>query len=291
MSRARPADALADLARSRWAGAPVGRVVPCRSPLIGRTVSVRVRGKPGKQDVEVTACVVPKSERASKGRRPDYRVREAGPALFPFTATVDGGRVRNATRTPRAFHPAGPWEFVNGQFLYGPVQAMAVNEAEGLSPLEGLDVPYPHRVGSHVCCPDHSSNALRLAGVVRDEYETEGALSASTRRALAGLVAHLRKAHRAKGLPSSIEADDFQGAEAITAAGVESCAELFARWQEDQTQHNAEYRAESKRKRKRAKSAARRAAKSAAVDAVVGVKAKRALAALSRRNAGKRLKR
>lgn len=289
MSRARPADALAELARSRWAGAPVGREVPCKSSLIGRTVAVRVRGKPGKQDVEVTACVVPKSERAAKGKRPDYRVREAGPALFPFTATVDGGRVRNATRAPRAFHPAGPWQFVNGQFLYGPREAMAVNRAEGLSPLEGLDLPYPHRVGSHICCPDHSSNALRLAGVVRDEYETEGELSPATRRELAALVAHLRKSHSAKGLPSSVEADDFSGADTITSAGVEWCADLFSDWQESQTQRNAEFRAESKKKRKRAKSAARRASKRARVDAVVGVKAKRALAALSRRNAKARV--
>jgi len=264
--------------------------VPCKSSLIGRTVSVRVRGQPGPQTVEVTACVVPKSERAAKGKRPDYRVREVG-ALFPFSATVDGGRIRNATRTPRAFHGAGPWEFVNGQFLYGPVQAMQVNRDEGLSPLEGLDLPYPHRVGSHICCPDHSANALRLAGVVRDEYETEGEISPATRRELAALVAHLRKTHSAKGLPARIEADDFRGAFLITEAGVEWCAELFAGWQESQVQRNAEYRAESKKKRKRAKSAARYASKQAAVDLVVGVKAKRALAALSRRNAGKRLRR
>lgn len=282
---------------SRWRGAPPGTVVPCKSSIVGREIEVKVRGKGGKQRVTVTGCAVPRSPRPSKRCKPDYRVQEVTPALFPFSATVDGGTVRNATRTPRETHPGGAWEFLNGRFMYGPREALEVNQAEGLGLMSGLDLPYPHRAGSHVCCPANAANADELRREVMDADSEGEPLSPNVRARLARLATHLRKHHGAEGLPSKYGPEDYAAATELVTAGDEWCAGLLRRWQDDQVERNALYREESKRKRKAAKSRHASAAKSRKTEVSRGArkfgkyqagqlaKAERALAALSRKAA------
>lgn len=262
---------LAEAARicARWAGRRVGDAVPCRSTLIGRELVLRVGGPA--EPAEVVACAVPRSEKKSKRCRPAYLVKRGG--LFPRVDLVDGGKVRNASRTPRASHGAPAWQTVGGVLAWGPRDAVRENTDAGEPAMLGLDLPYPHRVGSHVCCPDHAFNALVLGARVRDEYEGEGELSAATRRALAGLAGHLRTRHAAEDLPAKVGAEDFEEAFRIVATGDGYCAKVLGDWQTSHDEAAPIRREEQRKLRNRRKGRARSKAQAAKSEQSRAVKA------------------
>lgn len=260
MSRRAPQLSDLEAVCDRWAGLHPGAEIPCRSTIVGRTLEVKVRGHGPKTTVKVTGCRVPRSTRPSKRCKPDYRVEEVG-SLVPFHATVDGGTIRNAARTPRPTHPGGPFEFSHGRFNPGPVDFIEMNRAEGLALMTGLDVPYPHRAGSAICCPDHAANALRLRGELMDTDAEGEPIAPSTRRGLARLAKHLIEKHRAT-VASSYGPDDYADAYELVTVGDQQCAAELSAWQENQVERQALYREEKRRKAKAAKSRKASAAKS-----------------------------
>jgi len=244
-------------------GRDPGQTVPCRSKAIGRTLELKVPGHP-RQTYELEACAVPRaSVRASKRCRPAFIGRTDG-GLFPGERVlIDGGKVKNATRTPRPFHPAMAVEWIAGRMIGGPRDLMADNARAGADVLEGLDLPFPHRAGSSPCCPSSSISVVELQREVRDAYETDE-LPAGLRARLGRLAKHLAgPRHRLEGLPLSLGPEDFDGAWAIVNAGSRSCEAYLSTWHTQAEESAALRKVEKKKERARKSSAKRRASKSA----------------------------
>lgn len=231
---------------ARWEGARIGDGTQCRSALVGRTLSVRLRKRDPAVQVKVVGCAVPRSDRKSKRCRVDYLVRPLpGQGVLVTEYVVDGGRVRNASRTPRPTHGPGlspdrddPRRFRVYELAQG------ANLDAGLLRTTGLDLPYRHRVGSSICCPDHPENAVRLADDVRWAMEGEG-MSQELRGRIMALGRHLRDKHRvAVRLPAKLGRHHEKTALRIIRAGDDYCGRVLSTWE-------ANARAEQKERRKR----------------------------------------
>lgn len=248
---------------AKWMGRDPGQPVPCRSKAVGRTLELKLPGQP-RQAYTLEACAVPRaSVRASKRCKPAFLGRSDG-GLFPGERfLIDGGKVKNATRTPRPFHAALPVEWVSGRMVGGPRDLMADNAREGRDLLEGLDIPFPHRAGSSPCCPSSSVSVVELGRELRDAYETDE-MSSGLRGRLARLSKHLSgPRHRVEGLPLVLGPDDFGGAFAIVEAGSKACETYLATWHTQAEESAALRKVEKKKERARKSSAKRRASKSA----------------------------
>jgi hypothetical protein len=248
---------------AKWMGRDPGQPVSCRSKAVGRTLELKLPGQP-RQAYTLEACAVPRaSVRASKRCKPAFLGRSDG-GLFPGERfLIDGGKVKNATRTPRPFHAALPVEWVSGRMVGGPRDLMADNAREGRDLLEGLDLPFPHRAGSSPCCPSSSISVVELGSEVRDAYESD-ALPAGLRARLGRLAKHLAgPRHRLEGLPLVLGPEDFDGAWAIVNAGSRSCETYLSTWHTQAEESAALRKVEKKKERARKSSAKRRASKSA----------------------------
>lgn len=256
----------------RWAGQPPGTEVPCRSTLIGRTLDIKRKGSP-KGPVEIIACAVPhRTNKPSKAGRPSYL--GATPGLFGRRVELlEGGKVRNASRTPRETHAGMDLEWAGGEILNGPIQRMKTNELAGRAELSGLDLPFPHRAGSSVCCPSSALSASGLSLELFVAEEDEGAMSAGLRERLGRLAAHLRTRHRVEGLAAPREADDFQRARDIVRAAEGYCSTYLHDWQKHAEEDFALHRVESKKASARKASKRRRDSKRSKTENSRAVKA------------------
>lgn len=250
----------------RWAGLRVGDPVPCRSPLIGRTLELKPSRREPRGLVEVVGCAVPKSDRPSKRCKVAYLVKPLkGQGMLPFTHAVDGGKVKNASRTPRPTHDIAVaaesddphrWKFL------GDMQRL--NVEEGLPAMTGLDLPYRHRVGSSVCCPDHPWSVPVLSESLRWAMEGHG-IGETLAAALLGLGRHLRDRHGVKlHVPRALAPEDEAAAAAILAASDGYCATVLTEWEARQAEEERERRSR-KRKRKRSSTSADKAKRKRAV--------------------------
>lgn len=257
----------------RWSGLRPGDRVPCRSTAVGRTLDLRVPGQP-RGPVKIEACAVPRaSVRPSKRCAPAY-LGVIGDGLFRGQVElVDGGKVRNAMRTPRPSHPGMLVEWIAGKIIAGPRQRMRSNVDEGADVLEGLDLPYPHRAGSSICCPTSTLSALVLGVEVREAYEVDGEMPRALCGRLERLAGHLRSKHRVEGLASAVGPEDFDAAFAIASAGHAYCAKYLSDWQESAEVAAAFRKVERKREKSRKASARRRASKAAKSENSRAVKA------------------
>lgn len=247
---------------AKWMGRDPGQPVSCRSKAVGRTLELKLPGQP-RQAYTLEACAVPRaSVRASKRCKPAFLGRSDG-GLFPGERfLIDGGKVKNATRTPRPFHAALPVEWVSGRMVGGPRDLMADNARAGVDLLEGLDIPFPHRAGSSPCCPSSSVSVVELGRELRDAYETDE-MPSGLRGRLARLSKHLGgPRHRVEGLPSVLAPDDFAGAFAIVEAGSKACETYLSTWHTQAEESAALRKVEKKKARARKASAKRRASKS-----------------------------
>lgn len=234
----------------RWEGMRVGDTMKCRSALVGRRLTIRPRPRTQPALVEVVGCAVPRSDRKTKRCRADYvvaRVRADGSLGAPFV--VDGGRVRNASRTPRPMHRLEDYRLTTDRdapyFYQQYMMIQRENEADGLARMEGLDLPYPHRIGSSVCCPDHPENAVRLADELRWAMEGHGIDSNLARRILS-LGKHLRTKHRISvAVPDSLGPEDESAARRILVASDNWCGDGLIEWEQ-----RAKQEAEERRKRR-----------------------------------------
>ena len=254
----------------RWEGLRVGDPVPCRSNLIGRTVELKPTRREPRGLVEIVGCAVPKSERPSKRCKVAYLVKPLkGQGMLPFVHAVDSGKVKNATRAQRPTHTLSHDHLTDDRddpYFYrqlGLIQRE--NEAEGSPRMLGLDIPYRHRVGSSICCPDHPWSALALSEDLRWAREGE-AMSPELVRKVLGLGRHLVAKHEVRGLvvPASLAPDDFDTAEAILSASDAYCGDYLIAW-EQQQEADAKARREAPRKRRKSTTAADKAKRKRAV--------------------------
>lgn len=235
----------------RWEGARVGDGTRCRSALVGRTLSVRLRRGDPAVKVKVVGCAIPRSDRKSKRCKTDYLVRPLpGQGVLTGEVVVDGGRIRNASRTPRPTHDPvlrpdrdDPRRFRVYELAQG------ANLDAGLLRTDGLDLPYRHRVGSSVCCPDHPENPVRLADEVRWAMEGEGMTQALRTRILR-LGHHLRDKHKVVvRLPAKLGRNHERTALRIIAAGDAWCGRSLSAWEARARQDADERRARPKKRR------------------------------------------
>ena len=250
----------------RWEGQRVGDGTKCRSALVGRDVTVRLTRRDRPVRVTIVGCAVPHSDRKSKRCKVDYLVRpHPGQGTFTGETVVDGGRIRNAARTPRPTHdPAmrpdrdDPRKFR----FYSIIQSE--NKANGLPRMEGLDLPYRHRIGSSRCCPDHPENAVRLGEELRWAMEGDGIDKPIATRILA-LGRHLRdKHHVALNVPERLGRQHERTAKRILAASDDWCGNMLNDWEEHARQ-DAEERRNRPKKRRPSAMRARKAATKRAV--------------------------
>jgi hypothetical protein len=177
---------------------------------------------------------------------------------------IDGGKVKNATRTPRPFHPAISVEWVAGRMIGGPRDLMADNARSGADVLEGLDLPFPHRAGSSPCCPSSSISVVELGRELRDAYETSDEMPAGLWSRVGRLARHLSgPRHRVEGLPLVMDRADFDAAFAVVAAGSRACETYLSTWHTQAEESAAIRKVERKKERAKKSSAKRRASKSA----------------------------
>lgn len=246
---------------AKWLGKDPGQSVPCRSKAVGRSLELKVPGRI-KQTYAIESCAVPRlTVRPSKRCKTAFIGRTDG-GMFPGERTyIDGGKVRNAQRTPRPFHPAIEVEWVAGHMVGGPADLMDNNRIAGTYSLEGLDLPFPHRAGSSPCCPTSTISVAELRQDVRAAYEADE-LWPSLRTRLAKLSKHLTgPRHDVRGLPATVEADDFAGANAIVDAGTTLCEQYLRSWQYNAEESLKLRKVEKKKERSRKASAKRRESK------------------------------
>jgi hypothetical protein len=265
-ARSRPAAGLKQAGElcAKWAGREPGQPVPCRVKAIGRTLELKLPGQP-RQPYTLEGCAVPRaSVRPSKRCKPAILGRSEG-GLFPGERfLIDGGKVKNATRTPRPFHAALPVEWVAGRMVGGPRDLMADNARAGVDLLEGLDLPFPHRAGSSPCCPASTLSVVELGRELRDAYETSDEMPPGLWGRVGRLARHLSgPRHRVEGLPLVMGRDDFAAAFAVVEAGSRECEAYLSTWQTNAEESAAIRKVEKKKERARKSSAKRRAAKSA----------------------------
>lgn len=233
----------------RWEGARVGDGTKCRSALVGRTLTVRLRKRDPAVKVNVVGCAVPSSDRASKRCKVDYVVRPLpGQGVLVTEYVVDGGRIRNASRTPRPSHdgPLTPDRDDPRRFRVYAL-AQGANLDAGLLRTTGLDLPYRHRVGSSVCCPDHPENAVRLADEVRWAMEGPG-MSRALRERVMRLGRHLRDKHHVDvRLPAKLGKTHERTALRILRAGDAYCGKVLSDWEARQRQEQKERRPRRRR--------------------------------------------
>lgn len=235
----------------RWEGARVGDSTKCRSALVGRTITVRLRVREKPIKVQVVGCAIPRSDRKSKRCKVDYLVRPLpGQGYLPGEVVVDGGRVRNASRTPRPTHdPAMRPEHDDPRRFRFYELIQRDNADAGLARTTGLDLPYRHRVGSSVCCPDNHENPVRLADEVRWAFEGEG-MSQALRERVMRLGRHLRDKHRvAVRLPAKLGRNHERTALRIIGAGDAWCGRMLDTWEAHAREDAAERRARPKKRR------------------------------------------
>jgi hypothetical protein len=172
--------------------------------------------------------------------------------------------VKNATRTPRPFHAALPVEWVAGRMIGGPRDLMADNARAGVDLLEGLDLPFPHRLGSSPCCPASTLSVVELGRELRDAYETSDEMPPGLWGRVGRLARHLSgPRHRVEGLPLVMGRDDFAAAFVVVAAGARECETYLSTWQTNAEDSAAIRKVAKKKERARKASAKRRASQSA----------------------------
>jgi hypothetical protein len=229
----------------------VGDGTKCRSALVGRTITVRLKTREKPIKVEVVGCAIPRSDRKSKRCKTDYLVRPLpGQGYLPGEVVVDGGRVRNASRTPRPTHDPEmrPDHDDPRKFRFYEIQQRS-NADQGLPRMTGLDLPYRHRVGSSVCCPQHPDNAGDLADEVRWAMEGEG-MSTELRARVMRLGRHLRDKHAVTvRLPEKLGKTHERTALRILAAGDAYCGRVLDTWEANAREDQKERRARSKKRR------------------------------------------
>ena len=253
----------------------MGDSMKCRSALVGRRLTIRPRPRTQPALVEVLGCAVPRSDRKTKRCRADYvvaRVRSDGSLGAPFV--VDGGRVRNASRTPRPMHaPKHEHWMTDRDAPYFYQQYMMIqreNEADGLARMEGLDLPYPHRIGSSRCCPDHPENAVRLADELRWAMEGHG-IDRNLARRILSLGKHLRTKHRISvAVPESLGPDDENAARRILVASDNWCGDGLIEWEQRAKQEAEDRRARRGKGKRRSTASADKKKRLAAVRASQG---------------------
>lgn len=246
---------------AKWLGKDPGQSIPCRSTAVGRSLELKVPGRI-KQSYAIESCAVPRlAVRPSKRCKTAFIGRTDG-GMFPGERTyIDGGKVRNAQRTPRPFHPALDVEWVAGHMVGGPADLMDNNRIAGADSLEGLDLPFPHRAGSSPCCPTSAISVGELRQDLRWAYEARE-LWLGLRTRLAKLAKHLAgPRHGIAGLPATVAADDFAGANAIIDAGTMFCEKYLRSWQYNAEESLKLRKVERKKERSRKASAKRRESK------------------------------
>lgn len=259
----------------RWEGMRVGDTMKCRSALVGRRLTIRPRPRTQPALVEVLGCAVPRSDRKTKRCRADYvvaRVHADGSLGTPFV--VDGGRVRNASRTPRPMHRLQDARITTDRdapYFYRQFEMIErENEGLGLPRMEGLDLPYPHRIGSSRCCPDHPENAVRLGEELRWAMEGGGIDRALARRILS-LGKHLRTKHRiGVAVPEALGPDDEDAARRILRAADDWCGDALLAWEQRAKEEAEERRKRRGKGRRRSATAADKAKRLRAVKASMG---------------------
>ena len=238
---------------ARWEGSRVGDGTKCRSALVGRTITVRLRKRDAAVRVEVVGCAVPRSDRKSKRCRVDYLVRPLpGQGVGTNERVVDGGRVRNASRTPRPTHDPAIRPTADDRALYGFRFYEVIqndNKRDGLPLTAGLDLPYRHRIGSSVCCPQHPENPVELLDAVRWAMEGEG-MDRDLRTRILRLGRHLRDKHGvALRVPETLGKHHERTAKRILAAGDGYCARMLDKWEESARMDAEERRTRPKKRR------------------------------------------
>ena len=259
---------------SRWEGMRVGDGLTCRSALIGREVTMRLSRRDRPVRVTIVGCAVPRSDRKTKRCRADYvvaRVRSDGSLGAPFV--VDGGRVRNASRTPRPMHRLQDERLTTDRdapyFYQQYAMIQRGNEADGLARMEGLDLPYPHRIGSSRCCPDHPENAIRLADELRWAIESDG-VDRNIERRILSLGKHLRTKHKISvAVPESLSGNE-DAAWRILIASDNWCGDGLIEWEQRAKQEAEERRARRGKGKRRSTTSADRKKRLAAVRASQG---------------------
>ena len=257
---------------ARWEGARVGDGTRCRSALVGRTLTVRLRKRDPAVRVEVVGCAVPRSDRKTKRCKVDYLVRPlAGQGVSTSERVVDGGRIRNASRTPRPTHDPAmrPDRDDPRRFRFYDI-AQSDNRRAGLPRTAGLDLPFRHRVGSSICCPQHPDNPSELAQLLNDARDDGAGMPVDLRRRILRLGKHMRDKHGvALRVPSMIGRRHYRVAERILEAGDGYCARMLDRW-EEHARMDAEERRKRPRKRKTSVVADKRRKRLAAVKRASG---------------------
>lgn len=233
----------------RWAGQEPGTPVPCRSTLVGRKLELKQPGRE-REVVELVACAVPRpTSKPSKKCKTAFLGRgKGGKGVLQL---VDGGKARNASRTPRPTHAGLDVEWVAGEMIDGPIQRMKTNQLAGRDELAGLDVPFPHRAGSSICCPTSALSAYALSLEVLVAEQDEGAMTASLVSRLGRLAEHLRTRHQVGGLSTPRDLEDFGRANAITAAATGYCTTYLYDWQRHAVEDAAVRRVERKKAARR----------------------------------------
>lgn len=245
---------------SRWEGARVGDGTRCRSALVGRTITVRLRRRDPAVRVEVVGCAVPRSDRKSKRCKSDYVVRPLpGQGVLTGETVVDGGRIRNAARTPRPTHDPTmrPDRDDPRRFRFYELVQHA-NADQGLLRTAGLDLPFRHRIGSSVCCPEHPENPVALAEEVRWAMEGEG-MSRDLRARILKLGRHLVAKHGSTvRLPEKLGKNHERTALRILKAADAYCGTMLNTW-EEHARADAEERRSRPKKRRPSTTRARKA--------------------------------
>lgn len=258
---------------TRWEGQRTGDGTRCRSALVGRTLTLRIRKRDPAVRVEVVGCAVPRSDRKSKRCKVDYVVRPLhGQGVSTGERVVDGGRVRNASRTPRPTHDPAIRPTADDNLLYQfrfYEMVQRDNLRDGLPRTAGLDLPYRHRVGSSVCCPQHPDNPVELLEAVRWAMEGEG-MDRDLRTRILRLGRHLRDKHGvALRVPATLGKHHERTAKRILMAGDGYCAKMLDKWEEHARQ-DAEERRTRPKKRKASVVATKRKKRLAAVKRASG---------------------
>lgn len=259
---------------ARWEGLRVGDSMKCRSALVGRRLTLRVRPRTQPALVEVVGCAVPRSDRKTKRCRADYLVsRVLANGSLGSPVVVDGGRVRNASRTPRPMHRLQDERITTDRdapyFYQQYAMLQRENEENGLARMEGLDLPYPHRVGSSRCCPDHPENAVRLADELRWAIESDG-VDRNLERRILSLGKHLRTKHKISvAVPESLIGNE-DAAWRILIASDNWCGDGLIEWEQRAKQEAEERRARRGKGKRRSTTYADKKKRRLAVQASMG---------------------
>lgn len=175
---------------NRWKGLPTGVGVPCGSrSLVGKTLSLHLPGQGNRAPAKVEACVVPArptaaKQRSSRACEGAYRVQvkgELGPRVVAKSKLREWARNRGGLCPEQVELAAG---------MVAGIEHAA--ELEGVHPFTGLDLPFPHRVASSVCClksrdhVDELATAVALAsfGSVDEERQAVSRVAKALPRAL-----------------------------------------------------------------------------------------------------------